>query len=241
VTTTPNPGEYGVQWLKNGTNIPGATGTSYTTPPTTLADSGAKYKADVLTLLGLRTSTEVTLTVVPDTTAPIPLSAGAIANSAGSQDVGIVFDEEVTKASAETAGNYTIAGGTVSAAHYLTNSPGVILRVTGLTAGTAYTVAVNGVADLKGNAISSAVSLPFTAGALTWNVVGADELGLGFPGGNAVLPIGTNSFDVYSDSIAEWASYDEATMVYETVGGDFDKRVRVEYQDNSANGRARAL
>lgn len=234
VTTTPNPGEYGVQWLKNGTAIPGATATTYTTPPATLADSGTKYKAEVLTLLGLTNSAEATLTVVPDTNAPIPVMAGAVANNAGSQDVGIVFDEEVTKASAETIGNYTIAGGTVTAAYYITNSPGVILRVTGLTAGNQYTVAVNNVADPKGNTLSPAVSLPFTANTLTWDVVGGDELGLGFPGGNAVLAVSSNSFDIYSDSIAEWASYDEATMVYEKVSGDFDKKVRLEYQDNSS-------
>jgi hypothetical protein len=34
---------YRLQWKKNGVPIPGANGTSYTTPPTTLADEGAVY------------------------------------------------------------------------------------------------------------------------------------------------------------------------------------------------------
>jgi hypothetical protein len=46
--------------------------------------------------------------------------------------------------------------------------------------------------------------------------------------------VAPNGFDVYSDGVAEWTSYDEATFVYEQVTGDFDKKVRVEYQDGSS-------
>jgi hypothetical protein len=46
--------------------------------------------------------------------------------------------------------------------------------------------------------------------------------------------VGTNGFDVYSDGISEWATYDEATFVYEEVTGDFDKKLRVEFQDLSS-------
>jgi hypothetical protein len=35
------------QWQRNGTNIPGATQATYTTPPLTIADEGAKYKVVV--------------------------------------------------------------------------------------------------------------------------------------------------------------------------------------------------
>src|SRR5579872_1913423 len=35
------------QWQKNGANISGATGASYTTPPVTNADNGAQFKAVV--------------------------------------------------------------------------------------------------------------------------------------------------------------------------------------------------
>jgi hypothetical protein len=95
-------------------------------------------------------------------------------------------------------------------------------------------VNVKNVTDLKGNPIAT-VDLPFTTAATpAWGEVGGDQLGLGFPDGYGVLPVGNGSFDVYSDGFTEWAAYDEATFVYEQITGDFDKKVRVEYQDNSS-------
>ena len=51
------------QWKKGGTNIEGATGSSYTTPATQLADSDAKYSVEVSNDVGTVTSEVVILTV----------------------------------------------------------------------------------------------------------------------------------------------------------------------------------
>ncbi len=51
------------QWQKNSVNIPGATAASYTTPATTLADSGATFRCIVSNLYGSATSTASTLMV----------------------------------------------------------------------------------------------------------------------------------------------------------------------------------
>ena len=51
------------QWKKGGTNIEGATGSSYTTPATELADSDAKYSVEVSNDVGTVTSEVVILTV----------------------------------------------------------------------------------------------------------------------------------------------------------------------------------
>jgi hypothetical protein len=70
---------------------------------------------------------------------------------------------------------------------------------------------------------------------LTWGNVGANQLG----GWQAAVPVGPGDFDIYSDGVAEWGTYDETTFVYEQVTGDFDKKLRVEYQDGSSEwGRA---
>jgi hypothetical protein len=51
------------QWQRNGVNIPGATGASYTTPATTLADNGAVFRCRVSNTAGNVTSGSATLTV----------------------------------------------------------------------------------------------------------------------------------------------------------------------------------
>jgi hypothetical protein len=51
------------QWQKKGTNISGATSTTYTTPATTAADNGAMFTVQVGNSVGSATSTPATLTV----------------------------------------------------------------------------------------------------------------------------------------------------------------------------------
>jgi hypothetical protein len=43
--------------------------------------------------------------------------------------------------------------------------------------------------------------------------------------------VGEGDFDLVSGGSANWTNYDEATYVYEEITGDFDRQVRVEYQD----------
>ena len=51
------------QWQKNGADIPGATSSSYTTPVTTSADSGAMFRVVITNSAGSVTSNSATLTV----------------------------------------------------------------------------------------------------------------------------------------------------------------------------------
>jgi hypothetical protein len=53
------------QWRRNGTDIAGATASSYTTPATTLADNGAQFTVVVSNAAGAVTSSAATLTVTP--------------------------------------------------------------------------------------------------------------------------------------------------------------------------------
>ncbi|HOA60846.1 MAG TPA: hypothetical protein PLY00_10440 [Verrucomicrobiota bacterium] len=64
-TVTLNNGDGAtVQWLRNGTAIGGATGTSYTLSPVSMTDNGAKFSARVTLGANIVTSDEATLTVV---------------------------------------------------------------------------------------------------------------------------------------------------------------------------------
>jgi len=53
------------QWKKNGTAIAGATASTYTTPATTIADSGSAFAVTVSNAVGSEPSSMATLTVTP--------------------------------------------------------------------------------------------------------------------------------------------------------------------------------
>lgn len=218
------------QWYRNNALIAGATSKTYSIPVTTQADNGAKFKVLVAVPGVSATSTEATLSVVPDTFPPVIAGAGAIASDKGNTyDVGVTFDEPVDAVSASAQGNYSLSAGTITGIKFYPGSPGVVLKASGLTPGNTYTVTVQNVADALGNKMTSA-SKSFTISPMKWGVVGGNELGAG----NAVIPVGSNGFDIYSDGMTEWATYDETTFVYEEITGDFDKVLRVEYQDQSS-------
>lgn len=218
-----------IQWQKNGQNIPGAINRTLSITNLQTADSGT-YRAILSAPSGNTTnSAEVAVTVVPDSFPPLVSGVGALSNGTNI-DVGVQFDEPVTEASASALANYSLSAGTITAVKFYPKSPGVVLTVNGLIPGSQYTLTVQGVADAKGNAMTNAVTRNFTVSNLKWGVVGGNELGAG----NAVLAVSTNGFDIYSDGMTEWAAYDEATFVYEEITGDFDKKLRVEYQDNSS-------
>jgi glucose/arabinose dehydrogenase len=58
------------QWQRNGTNIPGATASSFSLSPATLADNGAKFRCLISNTSGNATSIEAALTVTPNPNAP---------------------------------------------------------------------------------------------------------------------------------------------------------------------------
>lgn len=62
VTATGNPVPT-YQWLKNGSNISGATSSTYTTPPTAAGDNGSTFRVVVSNSAGSVTSNSATLTV----------------------------------------------------------------------------------------------------------------------------------------------------------------------------------
>jgi hypothetical protein len=224
------------------TDIAGATGATFTTPLLTLANDGTQYRV-IATLAPItQTSSVATLTVTADTTPPV-VTAGAMPDVvAGTVDIGVGFNKTVD-ASAGQIANYSVAGGTISSLTVFTNRftansqnplvklvrQSVLLKVTGLS-GNSGVLTVNNITDTYGNKLSS-TNLPITvASNMQWGVVGANEFG----GTNAVVPVAANGFDIYSDGSGEWGTYDEATFVYEQVTGDFDKKLRIEYQDGSS-------
>jgi beta-galactosidase len=61
--TAAGTGPFTYQWYRSGVNIIGATGRSYTTPPTTSVDNGLIFTVSVTNAAGTVMSTQYILTV----------------------------------------------------------------------------------------------------------------------------------------------------------------------------------
>jgi len=133
------------QWLRDNVPIEGATNASYTLSGVGSLDNGSVYFSKVTNNEGEDISTDATLTVLFDVTAPSIVSAVATHNTR----VDIVFSEPVSASSAENTANYQIdLGITVTSATLSEDARSVSLTVSPLTEATTYTVWVSNVTDL---------------------------------------------------------------------------------------------
>lgn len=148
---------YSFQWQENGTNIPGVTGSTYTTPILAPGDNGDKFDVQVALPNGSfvysTTNTLTVLTVPPYVTlAGIPIW--------NTNQVIVTFDEAVNPATAAVAGNYLLNNGasvTSAAMGDLANK--VVLTTSPLTFNANpgfYSLTVQNVNDLYGNTIVTA-------------------------------------------------------------------------------------
>lgn len=254
------------QWQKQAqgaatwTDIAGATLASYTTPATSLADSGTKYRAICKVPAINEPSASATLTVVADTFAPKLAGVGSIIRN-GVLEIGVGFDENVDPATAGTTGNYTLSKGTITGIRYAkydhaeasgiklgTAGPfygaAVVLTTSGLTGGDNVTLTVKNIKDTLGNAMSAAgESKAFkVTSKMKYAFVGGDDYLQGELNGMNINPdpalwvddvvaLSDKDFDLIGSGTSNWGNYDELTLAYEEVTGDFDKVVRVEFQD----------
>ncbi|HSU57277.1 MAG TPA: Ig-like domain-containing protein, partial [Candidatus Dormibacteraeota bacterium] len=142
-----------VQWQRNGTSIPGATGTTYTTGFLNPSDNAAQIRA-LVSVPGAnsKVSAAATLTVGVDNVKPTLLS---VTPEDTMHSVVVQFSEPVEPLSALNPLNYSIPGLTVSAASYavdtnLVDAPAydaVRLSTSSQTDNTSYTLTVSNVRD----------------------------------------------------------------------------------------------
>ncbi|HOW64711.1 MAG TPA: PA14 domain-containing protein [Candidatus Paceibacterota bacterium] len=217
------------QWQKNGADIAGATGASYTIPPAATSDNGAKFRCKLLVpALDPQFSDEAILTVSSDITPPVVKGAAVLK---GSNKIGVSYDG-LMDASAGQASNYQLVGGTVTAATLRPDGMTVELTVSGLT-GTEFTLNISGVKDKIGNPIAAGTS--FKGKIL--NVVAQD---IGNPGTDplepgSTFPVGERDFDMISGGSDYWNNADGFHFAYEERTGDFDMVVQVAYIDRKDN------
>lgn len=156
------------QWRKNGVNIPGATGSSYTTPYLTTADNGASYSVVVSIPGASVTSSSAALSVTTDTVQP---SVTGAASDDSMRAVVVRFSEPLDTLTALNPANYSIPGLIVSGVTWAVSSnvvsnpanDAVKLTTSGQADNTAYTVTVSNVKDAAGNTVGAANNAAFTS------------------------------------------------------------------------------
>jgi hypothetical protein len=246
-------------------NIPGAIGGSYQTGVLGLSDTGTQFRVIVSVPGVTTTSAAATVTVTVDTSPPTVVSVGALQNTGNplqpnqpaGTEIGIVFDK-ILGAGAANLANYSLDNGaTITAARYVPgssgqtiivpdvpggnrlpdNETGVILSVSALNPADTYHLTVTGIQDTFGNVIAAGTIVPVTSSPFSWISLGDTVTNLANPNGatNQVFAVATNSFNLVNGGNAFWGTEDDITMVYETVNGDFDRTVQVEWSDPASH------
>jgi hypothetical protein len=143
------------QWYKDGTAIEGATRRIYTITNAAIEDSG-DYFVIAENLLNSATSSSATLTVLPDTNAPVVVRA---AGSATFDRITVEFNEVLDAASIGDPFNFMVSsvGGPlqVDAVALSPDGKSILLTTGPQTPDTEYSVTVSAVTDLAGNGIGT--------------------------------------------------------------------------------------
>ena len=111
------------QWQRNMVDISGATSSSYTLSPTTLADNGAKFRCVVSNAFGNATSNEATLTVTAppgitahpsNQTVTVGQSATFTVGASGSAPLTYQWQRNMVDISGATSSSYTLSPTTLA-------------------------------------------------------------------------------------------------------------------------------
>lgn len=166
------------------------------------------------------------------------IEAGALAKN-GKWEVSVDYADSIARNSVVDIANYSIpgaAGVAIEGIRYIPLNNAVVLTVTGLRTNDLYSVAIQNLRDTNGTLLPEARA-GFIATHMSWAAIGSQELGFS---ADTVI-IGTNNFDLVSGGSQMRGEYDESTFAYERVTGDFDKRVRIHFQEPSSEAARAGL
>lgn len=208
------------RWQRNGTNIGGATATTYTLFPVSATNNNDRFRLVVTNGYGSVTSQEAVLTVILDSVRPTIVSV----SGEGTNGIIVAFSEQVEAATAINAANYAIAGLTVSSAAFATSDGRTVrLTTTPLTLGQNYTLTASNVRDL---AFTPNTILPGSQRTFTAQPLGVWDFGFpAFPGAVTNVPGG---HDLASSGSDASRVSDQFLLGYRVITGDFDLQTRVD-------------
>jgi len=170
------------QWFRDGVMIPGAHDAAYTVGPLAAADTGATFSVRAGNGLNTLVSSNALLTVIPDTTPPMLISA---VGSSTMDQINVRFSEPIDPIEAIDPLRYHVTGGiSVNAVELGRDGRSVLLDTTAQAAGVNYTVTVEGIHDVSAarNEIATNSQVAFTAFVLSRGFL-RREVFLNLPGG----------------------------------------------------------
>ena len=189
------------QWQRNGTNIPGATGTNYVTPSVTLADSGTPFRVIITNAFGAVTSNPAMLNVNlantitwvggypngwnnPTNWTPqiVPSAGHSVAINTG----------DVTVPPAAAYGVLNLTGATLYGT--FTNTGTINWTGGSIGSGAVLTVANNGVLNLSGSGAKTIWGVLSNAGTVLWSGTGNLQVYCG-----KIYNLAGGVFDVQND------------------------------------------
>jgi hypothetical protein len=135
-----------LQWRKDGVNIPGANGSTYTKSGAVagVGGDGGSYTLVATNPDGSVTSSACVVTVVTDTTRP---RVTRVASSANGTTITVQFNETVSAATAENPANYSLAPAVAVSSAVLSGGNTVTLTTGARSVGTAYSLSISGIRD----------------------------------------------------------------------------------------------
>jgi hypothetical protein len=170
-----NQGVVDVYWRRNGSLIPGVTGTTYVLDSAPLADDGVFFQAFLTNALGTTNSASVRLTVTRDTTRPTVVSALATSST----EVQVEFSEGVLPPAGAASANFSLnpALNVVSVAQDPLNSRRLVLTTAPLANNTTYTLTLSNVPDRAQtpNVVSAGSTVSFSTSATGPFVIEAED------------------------------------------------------------------
>ncbi len=206
------------RWQRNGIDLPGSDVAELSYGPVTMDDQGARFGAILTNRIGSTNTALATLTVLPDTTRPVLLSA----TSLGDDRIRLQFSEPMDPVSVSVPGNYSVTDGVnVLAAGPDTDPTSVVISVGGMQFARSYVVTVSNLRDRARtpNTIAAGSALGFVALELTAGSLGDSSGG--------IERIGPGAFDVTGQGRGIVAGSDQMQLAWERLSGNFDLQVRI--------------
>ncbi len=207
------------QWQLNGTDVPGATDASYTTPLVYDTNSGAAYRVLVYLPGTALFSRSARLSVTQDLTPPTVTQAFNF----GLTQIQLLFSEEVEWAGATNLENYALGGGPAITAASL-DSLGMVVTLTTapMAYGSNYTLLINGVRDraMTPNMIATNTTVAVSVQPLASQDIGSPPLA-------SITTPASGGLDVAASGNDLGGTADQLNLNYQLCAGDFDVCVRL--------------